>query len=177
MSVMSIVKQSAVVVPSDFEHRQRISELTGNHSYVQSVVDPELIRVCKELGLVWWVGDRFVSSFLYAATVCRFGVEWPVENRYGGLVTYIGDIPEFALDRIETVKQLGFKYVTIHSNQPLPVTVMHVCDPVLVAWKSNPGIQLPSGLGRKLLKDRPLCRHNGYGLVIAAWGEDLEELA
>ena len=87
-----------------------------------------LIRSFIEDGFVWMVDESFVKKFKYVAGVGNDMV--PVVHAGNNTirrnatehVRYIGDIPDFALDRIHQIKPHNTS-LTIHSNQPLPIQI------------------------------------------------------
>lgn len=50
------------------------------------------------------------------------------------IINYVGDIPDFALDNVEKIKNISnLRNFTIHSMQPMPVEFVKI-DPVMICW-------------------------------------------
>lgn len=86
---------------------------------------------------------------------------------------YNGDIPEFALDKLEEFLRLTGNHdlVSIHSMEPLPVKlvrVLPVIDPVMIGWAETPRI-VHRQSGWEALS-------NPLGVIIAAWDEYKETM-
>jgi hypothetical protein len=90
------------------------------------------------------VNTGVVNLFRYAAEIGTNDCVW-VGRRS---IHYSDDIPDWALDNINTLKKAGFNYFTIHSNEPFEVnSVYHspkLLDPVVLAWKNTVEIKYTS---------------------------------
>lgn len=124
------------------EHLNKLSLVTEG----RLGVDHEKVALLKDRGFRWFVKPQFIAKFKYHA--CLLGdnaggfptIGWSGAAPYTDHL-YIGDIPDTVLDKILCVKDIGIRYVTIHSMQPLPVAYHHT-DPVAVGWFANPHISL-----------------------------------
>lgn len=155
----------------DEEHLQRyLYTLERNKVDDTSTIDVGFITKARKKGFKLLVKPNVVQQFTYAAIVYSTNDETVHKNNTD--VVYIGDIPDFALDKIIDAQNAGLYPITIHSNQELPVKYEKYVyrDPVLIGWNSNPKI----------------VRHNyewictGHyvtvGCVIAMWGNEGQPL-
>lgn len=98
-----------------------------------------------------------------------------VDVDQGRSVLYDGDLPEFVIDRLFSIKEdawerFGLGVVTIHSNEALSVKYEPISiDPVVILWDDNPNIQIKSGVVKYVSSSV-----NGY--VIAVWNELGQEI-
>jgi hypothetical protein len=153
-------------------HRQKLAQITKRFDLAYPSL--KLIDELKENDFMWFVnGDKFVKRFKYAACVCT-----NYENRGGSNYNcviddnfdrpwYVGDIPDFALNRIAKAKDIGLEFFTIHSNQPLP-TKFIISDPVIVGWRYDPRITLS--------KEKRIweTQESAIGVVVALWNDEGE---
>lgn len=202
--IIELMQTQAVqqFTPAPEAQRKRIlAELTNNPSYDVTAENQLLQRnqtqtILAEAGFVWMVHPRFVSKFRFAAGVWlrerRYDNDAPVETMSGSAaIWYAGDIPDFAIERMRQVKAFEqFRCVTIHSNEPLPVSRVNLrpIDPVMVAWTG--GERRSEHLtirqrARWQFRRNPFdaygtleAHRQTIGVVIAAWDFDKEiELA
>ena len=166
VSTIQVVRKCITKLNPPTAHTVRYSQVLGR--CLPSGFEPERQKTLTEAGFCWMVVENFASRFQYCAEVknpSTFGDPMVVED--GKSVVYVGDIPDFALDRIMAAEQVGLKYFTIHSNSPLPVRYMTICDPVLVGWTSRPYF------GRSRVGWESQHAWAG-GVVIAVWDNDRE---
>lgn len=152
-------------------HAHRLQEYIGeDRENPISYISPKTRQGLKQQNFRVFVGKEFVMKFRYVAqlNVGKGGVvSENKELHYLTQVNYIGDIPEFALDRIDIAERLGLGSFTIHSMKPLKVARMSQLDPVLVAWQNSPSI-LVSNNGE--VKE---CSDYCLGVILAVW--DIEK--
>jgi hypothetical protein len=179
-----------VEAPKVDPHISRLCKLRGEYDYAAQNLEA-YNKLCSLKENPWIIDTEFIKKFKYHATVIPMKIEGyaftqtsirvgeqaqrqkviqsqdTISNK-GSYVRYVGDIPEFALDRIEQIlakdNKIGF---TIHSNQPLPVKLVKI-DPVLIAWTNCPGIYTD-------LNDKTSIGV-GIGIVVAIWDMDKEIL-
>lgn len=189
MKLSHLLEQATDKLPYNSSHRERVVRLTQNLQYTEYIESfqerQEWLAKFRDRGYLWAVSERFVQVFRYAAsvrsTMPRSSPFYPVRTREGN-VSYIGDIPDFALDNIEKAIQDGLRIITIHSTKPLPVEVFKVTDPVLVGWAATPNIYLDyyhqdyrGGAGYKHCfnhADSHWPAPHRYGFVIAIWDDN-----
>jgi hypothetical protein len=158
---------------SSITHRYRARKFEGLPDYEFPAVMLEELRTA---GFVWLVGADFIRQFPYHATLGQ-DIQWHdhrvfiKQGRLRKALVYQGDVPEFALDRVEKAQNLGISDFTIHSMLPLPVKFI-LTDPVLVGWPAMPMIEVIryGKTGQKLnftVKDIT-------GVVIAVWDSNHE---
>lgn len=160
----------------DERHLERYLRVLGRQTVDSTkFLDIYFIKGSKKAGFNLFVKPDVVQQFKYAALVCGNGVSLipPVRKDHSSSVLYVGDIPDFALDRIATAQNKGIaRYITIHSNQELPVIYEKYVyrDPVLISWDVNPRIERQSGKWQ--------CTNNdlSVGVVIAMWGDEGQPL-
>lgn len=121
------------------------------------------------------VNGSMVRDFQFVAQLTITNV-----NVISPTMKYVGDIPDFAIERIIAARALDvFVAFTIHSNYPLPVVMttevpspskkLSKVDPVVIGWYSSPHIIASIG--------KPLTA--GFivdGSIIAMWDMDKEVL-
>lgn len=122
---------------AEIEHIAKLARATGR----------EVPSVLLHKGFMTVRAD-IVTKFRYHASIFE---DTSVFSWWTGsvptFVRYAGDIPDFALDRLEQWKAQDGKVVTIHSNMPLPVETwqprvieqpkplrLEKIDPVLLGW-------------------------------------------
>lgn len=128
--------------------------------------------------MVWAIDERFVKKFKYVAGISSEVYYEPFEHKdYPfthpmSVIKYVGDIPNFAIDRIRIAKDCGLKYFTIHSCKPLPIEeIFQQVDPVLVGWWSNPKIILEDTfLGKRFSEMDKVAT----GVIVAIWDMEKE---
>lgn len=156
--------QPVIDIP-ELEHRIRMATLLDNWIYTHGF-PPVVLRALLDSGVVWLAGPEFIARFRYAAGLYIDTAVLDIKTNCR--VQYRGDLPEFALDRLETARNLGLKHFTVHSNEPLPVELLRKTDPVLIGWPATPLI--------RVLENRN-CELSVLGLrgvVLAAWDFDKE---
>lgn len=154
-------------------HTQRVKRFSGLPDFG---IPPVMLQDLHNAGFIWMVNASFVNRFHYHAAVgpdiqwhdCRIFVK---QGRLKRSIVYAGDIPDFALDRIEQVTKIGISNFTIHSMQPLPVNFV-LTDPVLIGWPAMPYIEIIN-CGKS---NQKLNFHieDITGIVIAAWDTNHE---
>ena len=139
--------------------------------------DPQTLFNLHEQGFRSFVTDAFIKKFIYAASIYGLNdYNYPVRKKGMEIsvpIIYIGDIPEFGLDKIKNARHAGLRYVSIHSNYPLAHRYLEKIDPIVVGWMNNPRINIRGrGWGRegqvKNIENSPVL-----GVVIVAW--DIEK--
>jgi len=149
-------------------HLERLSKLTGRTGLTG--VDSKLYNRIKDAGFFWLINHKFIEKFQYAATLRPLNVitdNMAVrEKSRQGLslagIKYIGDVPDFILDKAELALSLGLTHITVHSHQPMPTElVVPKEDPVAIAWPSNPSIIE--------IRGRFSCSKENVGIVIGIW--------
>jgi len=164
-----VIESAKIYTKEEIIKRDRLEALT------EMKVLPFPLDVCADLwaaNFVWWTDTSFVAKFTFAASVKTGGIVChPVYNHGRHNVIYTGDIPTTALRRLDAIEQIGFKWITVHSNEPLPVKVVAIreltkLDPVIVAWKSNPQIYSDRGESE--------AQQNTWGVIVAIWDADRE---
>lgn len=175
------VKEAPVVAPLDIQkevvrqdaiaHRRFLGEMSGRPR-VYGGITKEIEEMLREADFAWLVDETFIRRFPYAASVRAFAGRGPVFT-YPGMkvVTYTGDIPEAALERMKAGLSVGMKYFSIHSYQTLPISEeMRRVDPYLVGWFEDPGIQWETW-------DNPaVACPSTLGVIVAAWDLNQESL-
>ena len=126
----------------------RIARLAAIRNNKMEVLSDEVKDLACKCGFVRTISPEILAKagFKHSANVRGYAIrssmqEYPID--------YVGDIPDFAIDRIEIAIKLGMSYITIHSPQPFE----RHDDPVLVGWF-----------------DSPLTA----GIILAIWDSDLE---
>lgn len=153
------------------EHLKKLRQVTGSYSRALSA---EALQKYVDAGFRWFVGADFVRQFRYHAEVFSASawnflsvVEQIEKGRFSGRrVIYVGDIPDFALDNLLKVKELGLACATIHSMQPMPVELV-LTDPVVIGWMTNPHITVSPDIVSFLFPD-------ATGIVLAMWDGEKE---
>src|SRR3990167_1025380 len=160
---LELVQKSLIPVTAPTEHVLRLQQLTGI-SRTQNTKQVGAITLAQEKGFTLWVDEAMTLQFRYCANV----VTRPINARF-----YKGDMPRFALDRLEGALRVmrGTEQdpiVTIHSNEPMPVAEIDLrpIDPVMVAWLTHPHIVR---VGTYCVPTTP-----AIGFVIAMWDMDKE---
>ena len=151
MTNLTLLKEVAVVDMTECrEHTRRLLDLKCENTWERLKLD--LI----DAGFLWYVEARDLNKFNFLAVV----------RATQARADYIGDIPDFALERAEAAISLGIREITIHSNEELPIDRTHT-DPVMVGWKVCPAISQ----SRRFV-DANL--DSWEGVVIAVWDNDKE---
>ncbi len=122
MNNISLIRQVSIKV--DVESRvytRRLLDLEGVQSWERIKMD------LLDADFRWYVTAESLNKFKHFAVV----------RSVQGYRNYIGDIPDFAIERAEFAISLGIKEITIHSMQPLPVSRVST-DPVMVGWLRIP---------------------------------------
>jgi hypothetical protein len=123
-----------------------------------------------DLGFMWVVKSDFVAKFKYAAQVGDDGdVYENPEFRYVSTIRYIGDMPDYAIERYNVARKSKlFDCFTVHSNEPLLVGRQTLLDPVLIGWADPPAIRVNKGA------EFQQCSKKCVGVVIAIWDKEKE---
>lgn len=154
-------------------HKQRVKKFTGFPDYE---IPPGMLQKLYNAGFIWVIDTDFIRRFRYHAAVGA-DLQWHdhrvfiKQGRLREAVVYMGDIPDFALERIEIVKRIGINNFTIHSMLPLPVSFI-LTDPVLVGWLALPSIEIRNY--GKHTQELNFSVADISGIVIAAWDTDHE---
>ena len=141
---------------------------------VIELIDPRIKKELIEAGFLWYVTKEFVSKFKYAAGVGTDMFLVGIGQASGLISSYVGytgDIPEAILDKVDKARQAGIREMTVHSTQPLPISVTKVLpriDPVIIGWQRKPDIRLNGSFKfSQMLRDYE-------GVVIGIWDHDKE---
>ena len=159
MEVLEMVKQSAVQVNlSGAAHTKRLLSFLEEDRKSMERWKMEIA----EHGLLWFIQAKDVLKFRY-----HVNLRDNVIMHCGQNVRYIGDIPDFALDRAELATKLHFWGITLHSMNPLPVERVNI-DPVMIGWLQDPGIRIE--------RDGSSSSHypTAEGVVLAIWSNEKE---
>lgn len=172
MSVAEIIatEERPVVEYRDLIHLKRLLELNPNNLAAKLEVWKTSM---KNEGFTWLVERPFIQRFGHAAVVT--GEVGVYRSNWYNKVLYAGDIPDFALDRIDSAKKHS-PFITIHSNEALSIREVILTDPIVIAWNDNPLIIFRDD--RQEIGS--WANSDGYreslirGFVIAAWDLDKE---
>ncbi len=186
LPTVDIVK-SAGLEYLDLLDRQLTEDEEHLHKYLYTLernkvddtgtIDVYFIERARKKGFKLFVKPDVVKQFMYAATVYATTTipvvhAKPDPYNYKSVI-YVGDIPDFALDKIIDAQNAKIgQYISIHSNQELPVKYEKYTyrDPVIIAWNSNPEIMRRDYEWLYSKKDVTV------GCVIAMWGEEGQPL-
>jgi len=178
LPIPEIVKIQGRTIDDEFfarqEHLARLSRITGDKH--QFDFDIGVAKRLVAAGFVWFVDRNFVSRFQHAAAITpskegrNVGA---VRERLGSTswnnLKFKGDIPDFALTKMETAMNCGITHITAHSHAPFPMELEFVKDdPVAIGWATHPHIE-KNNLGKFN------CPKDQIGIVIAIW-EGQEEI-
>ena len=120
MNNLEILRDTVIQgVSSNTNHIRRLLDLEGVKNWERIKLD------LMDVGFRWYVNAKRLNKFKYFAIA---------RGRHYRESNYIGDIPDFAIDRAELALSLGIKGLTVHSTQPLPITRI-VTDPIMVGWQ------------------------------------------
>lgn len=157
-------------------HSARVAQVIG----VEDRTIPSSVREkLYDSDFVWMVEEVFVRKFKHAASIQR-GVVFESDDHknYPSLypiksIRYVGDLPDFVMDRMKTAEGCGLSFFTVHSTNPLPVEVVfEKVDPVMIGWYHNPGIVFMGNLwGQKRFHH---MSPTAQGVVVAIWDKDKE---
>lgn len=149
-------------------HLQRLSALLGDETYIQQYGFKSRMS---QVGFMCFVKPALILSFHAHAIVgwCRFKHDCVAGFRQSRIV-YQGEIPDFALDRLETAIATGAENFTIHSMQPFPVGAIKLMplDPILVGWSTNPHLYI-SANGDMTIDDT-----SAQAVILAIWDKEKE---
>lgn len=135
------------------------------------------VEGAKKAGFNLFVNPDVVAGFKYAALVVEEG-HMKLSHVIDGIreVFYTGDIPEFALERIEKAKKFEGDTFTIHSNQELTVRYEPFIyrDPVIIKWDNSICVEKEKGVWvcNPYTQSHPIC----VGCVVAMWQDDGQPL-
>ena len=174
----NLINEIPLVTVSD-----HIRNLAQYNSEASALVETE--EVTKQLivkrqffidnGFNYIVSPKIISSFKFHAGV-KQGIRISRDNRTS--VSYVGDIPEFAIERLNKFDKL-FAYdwrvrmftpeyiLTIHSNQEMPIKIIPI-DPILIGW-----VKARSYFFQERL-DQIQNAQDILGIVIGVWDNDKE---
>ena len=174
LMTMDLLKEVTrdIVTPELSEHEKRLERVLGqkalkDYSYRRHSF---WARRMQEQGFRLVVDIDWALKFKHHASIdgdCVFESRGSRRTIY----QYCGDIPEFALDKLEIFLggPLNIGVVSIHSMQPLPVKLLRslpVVDPVMIGWAESPRFSYKqSGW---------VARNDPLGVVIAVWDGDKE---
>lgn len=175
LSVKEAVSGSLVsvdAVEKEHIHLARRKAVLGWIKYDTSSNEAkDLVSVAKQAGLTLMVTSvlaklKYVAAISSDSAILRD--DHPVQNLWSERIWYNGDLPDFAIERVEFGQKLKLPFITIHSNERMPVRMEPMADPVIIGWLSNPGIKLSSS--------GEINRWVGgiYGFVLAMWDMDKE---
>jgi len=164
------------VLTSEELHRERVARVIGTPN---NILPLEIRENLYDKNILWVVDQNFIEKFRHAACIGR-GVdfepseheEYPLSNPIR-TVRYVGDLPDFVMDRMQTARECGLRFFTIHSAQPLPISeAFEKVDPVMVGWYNDPGIIFMNNFWeqRRFHHMDPTAQ----GVVIAIWDRDKE---
>ena len=164
-STDTLLCEHKIDMPIDrLRHLLQLSTLRDDYEQVDQLT--LLIRLYNH-NFVWIVPPSFiVSKFIHAASLSKY----PTVETDSQIITYEGDIPQFALENIGKAQQLGTQFFTIHSNLPL-ATNYRKNDPIVIAWTANPRLRLDKRFSPGFYTTR-----HAYAVIIAAWDYDKEIL-
>ena len=122
-------------------------------------------------GFNYIVLPKIISSFKYHAGI-KQGIQ--INRDDHTRVSYVGDIPEFAIERLNKFDKLwrarlmcSEYLLTIHSNQEMPIKIMPI-DPILIGW-----VKARSCFYNERLYDIQNTK-DVLGVVIGVWDNDKE---
>ena len=151
MNTITLLKLDEVnIIDNHLEHKCKLMDLQGIKGWYRIKLD--LLKA----GFHFYITARNLNRFKYFAIV---------RDKYFA-PNYIGDIPDFAIDRANLAISLGIEEITIHSNQPLAVEYQKG-DPVIVGWLRKPDNEVDNGFTR-------LRYENWEGVVLAVWDNNKE---
>jgi hypothetical protein len=136
-----------------------------------SPLDMDFITRARKAGFTLFVRPDVIAQFRYAAII--YSIHSHQVNDGENDIIYVGDIPDFALDRILEAQNKKLRStITIHSNQELAVKYEPYIyrDPVVIAWNYAADIRKEKGIWQCTNKN------TNAGCVIAMWGEDGQPL-
>ena len=175
-----VAVEKALVTPiSNDEHARKLRRVIGYVPWQtegrDEMVDSWAVQMA-DAGFPLVVSlEQLVSQFKYTASVT--GTYCLHRN---SVIRYAGDIPDFALDRLEQARAVDVAVSrgpsTIHSNMPLPVRAERLIqiDPVLVLWHWHAG---SNGNWLDVTKEAVYKKggwSNTLGVVVAMWDMDKE---
>jgi len=166
LPTLDIVKHSTAV---GFEHKVKQLQIMR-----EPVPSNDIVVRMAQSGFRWVVDGSIVGEFQYHASLRTISEHsHNVYARIGDGIVYQGDVPDGILDNIQKAVECGIRYVTIHSNQPMPISYT-MADPVALGWSHAPQINVsyPSrntgsfgSLGNSAFR-----RH--FAFVLGVWDED-----
>jgi hypothetical protein len=164
-SAMEVIKDT-ILIPSPVIN-------TNTHlSKIQTLKQFELECMWNKQKLInagfrAFIKSDWINNFKYHAQVYSHSNSSLLDT------VYVGDIPEFVLDKALIAKECGLKFITIHSNYPLPTEFIH-CDPVLIGW--NNYIKTRDGFIRTNKHGQLYTPaiSNIEGVILAVWDYDKE---
>jgi hypothetical protein len=134
-----ILEKTRMLSSGELEHLVKLDSISTQIDYSWGL-NSETVEALRAKGFIWFVRRDFIRCFKYHAAIRGVRGELPpVRLDSSTEVLYAGDIPEKALDRIGEAINSGLRYLTIHSQEPMPVYLERV-DPVVVGWVRNPRI-------------------------------------
>ncbi len=157
-------------------HIAKLDRVLGRGVY-QSAERKLFVENARKLGFNIFVEPKSVLRFKYHASLLG-------ETVFRNTITscdcyrYSGDVPDFALDNIQKVKEcransLGHLNMTVHSMEYLPVEIKRIpvmVDPVVIWWENS---QVCFYKCFRTWKISDLFK-NSLGVIVAIWDKDKE---
>ncbi len=216
MNTIETVKESTFtpqeyLLTKEMEHLKRLSTLTSirpltYEEYYRKSAEYSITKPYIEAGFRFFITGKSIVKFPYSASLGKENT-YLIDNKKNKEVTttnvhgekyekilYAGDIPEFALDRLELFNKVWDSIyniplvnsnivhytrspaITIHSMSPLPIITERVkirdipkVDPVLVGWLKDPRLVFDKGKTQLWGEDS-----QSLGIVLAVWDNDKE---
>ena len=161
-------------------HLERVANIQGQSF---TALSDDMLQQLRQHNFAWVVPSAFALRFRYHASIRQAKPENDADTPvtmaipYGiARIQYAGDIPDFALNNIETAISCGLQYFTVHSMEPFPGNVSaSYTDPVVLGWNECPSILLRYAYEF----DKPGSQHYSYrsnieAVVIAVWDREGE---
>ena len=161
METLNMVKKATIRQNTDnIAHTLRLLTLLEADGKSIERIELELA----ENNLVWIITASDVLKFKYHVNIRGKAIQYYTAKHSR---SYVGDIPDFALERAELALRLGIRNITLHSMNPLPVTRVHI-DPVMVGWIQDAAIHTD--------KDGEFFTYwpKNEGVVLAIWDNEKE---
>ena len=161
IEVMDIVRQG--IVKQDTAGSQHTLRLLSLLEKTYTSIERWKLQLAEQ-GFVWIITTKYILNLKYHVNIRGSGIKYYSDTQ---AIRYVGDIPDFALNRAESAIRLGIEVITLHSMNPLPVERIHI-DPVMVGWIQDPKIHTDIS-GRFFSYDM-----KAEGIVLAIWDNEKE---
>ena len=158
LPTLDIVRHNTAV---GFEHKLKQFQIMG-----EPVPSSDIVARMAQSGFTRIVDGKIVGEFKYHASL-RGEHFQNVRTQDGKGIAYQGDVPDAILNNIQKAIDCGVKYVTIHSNQPLPVSYT-MTDPVALGWTQPPKVN--SNFPLKNIDSEGNHRRH-FAFVLGVWDE------